>query len=159
MTAPGFAKGLRVTEADALALYHAETILQGGPVYPPGDPGGSGLAVCKAARQAGLIKSFTHAFGLEHAIGAIAKGPFLVGTDWYDEMFTPDAGHHVHLGGRVVGGHEYVCTGYDQRGAGRWRFLNSWGASWGMSGAFYMDTATFDQLLRQDGDVTVPSLV
>ena len=53
---------------DALALYSSATRLDSVPGhYPPDDTGSSGLAVAKAAKAAGYIRSYTHAFGLhEH---------------------------------------------------------------------------------------------
>ena len=79
--APEHAAGARLAnEANAKALYHEETVLQGGPEYPPDDPGGSGIGVCKAAVEMGLIASYTHGFGLEHAQGAIGVSPFIIGV-------------------------------------------------------------------------------
>ncbi len=112
--APEHPAGARLAgEGDAIALYHEETVLQGGPEYPPHDPGGSGLGVCKAAKEMGLIGSYTHGFGLEHAQGAIGVSPFIIGINWYQGMYTPD--HHgvVAISGPLEGGHEVLVYGYD----------------------------------------------
>lgn len=165
MTEPLVRPGRTLVEADAVALYHAATLLDDVPgAYPPDDTGSSGLAVAKAAQRAGYISAYQHAFGIDHARQAIGASPFIVGTDWYEAMFTPAADGTVAIGGEVAGGHEYLCLGVDVE-AGRWLFLNSWGPAWGVvapqagvegGGAFWMADATFARLLAADGDVTVP---
>lgn len=125
--------------------------------------GSSGLAVCKAARRVGLIGAYQHVFGLAHAREAILRGPFLVGTVWTDDMFTPDQAGFVYPAGRVVGGHEYLCVGY-YWDTDEWVFLNSWGKKWGVRdrmvhakhGVFYMQTRSFGYLLEQQGDIIQP---
>lgn len=165
-TSPERADELRLrTEANARALYHEETIVQGGPVYPPNDPGGSGVAVCTAAKKLGLIAGYTHAFGIDHAKGAISLSPFIAGTNWYQSMFTPDPNGLVSIdesqispetGKPVAGGHEYLVYGYDPA-TDLWSMRNSWGPHWGIHGAFKMTGATFARLLAEQGDVTVPA--
>src|SRR5204863_817942 len=49
-SAPDYKGGAALTEDDAVNLYKRETVLEGQPC-PPNDPGGSGLMVCKAAKQ------------------------------------------------------------------------------------------------------------
>lgn len=155
-TDPYWRSGVVVSNREALALYHLETVMQGGPVYPPSDPGGSGLWVCKAAIRMKFIRSYSWVFGIEHAIGAIYRSPFLVGTNWYENMFYPDSQGTVTISGEIAGGHEYLCLGYDPANGGRWMFLNSWGSGWGKGGVFYMSTGTFDRLLKERGDIVVP---
>jgi hypothetical protein len=145
-----------LTETDALALYGRATVLDGYPgTYPPDDTGSSGLAVAKAAREAGYITAYSHAFGLDHALAALMHGPLIVGTDWHEDMFTPDAHGFVRPTGAVAGGHEYVLLGVDPHHKVL-TFLNSWSASWGVHGRFRMTFADFDTLLREQGDVILP---
>jgi hypothetical protein len=148
---------VRATEKMALELYHEETMVQGGPVYPPADPGGSGLAVCQAAKAAGIITGYSHAFGIDHARASIQVGPMIAGSNWYESCFTPDPQGFVSIAGKVAGGHEYLVTGYDPS-SGVWSFLNSWGPSWGLRGVFHMTDSTFARLLAEQGDVTLPTL-
>jgi hypothetical protein len=50
------AAGRQFGENDAVSLYERETEFEGRP-YPPNDPGGFGLMVCRAAKQLGWISS------------------------------------------------------------------------------------------------------
>lgn len=122
------------------------------------DTGSSGLGVCQAAKAAGDIAGYTHAFGLDHALGALANGPVLFGTIWTENgMFKPDSNGFVHPSGSVVGGHEYLVFGANLRGQYLWA-LNSWGARWGLSGRFKIGFTDAATLLDQGGDVTQPVL-
>lgn len=162
-TDPGYTKGFRCSEKGAVKLYSLATSLDDVPgTYPPDDTGSSGLAVAKAAQQLGLIKSYTHAFGATHALGAIQVSPFIVGSSWTESMFTPDKDGLVIPAGQVKGGHEYLCVGYDADRAA-FAFQNSWGA-WGVpipqagvkAGGFFIQVSEFAALLSQQGDVTCP---
>jgi hypothetical protein len=155
MTAPLRKVGRTLKEADAVSIYSDATKIDGSPgTYPPNDTGSSGLAVAKVAKTRGLISAYTHAFGVDHAIGALQLAPFLFGTNWYQDMFTPDANGFVHPGGAVAGGHEILCIGDTGE---HLVFLNSWGARWGVKGKFYLSYADFAQLVAEQGDVVVPT--
>lgn len=153
------------TEKGAVTLYELETKNEGQP-YPPNDPGGSGLEVCKAAVQLGWISGYTHAFGIQHALAALVKLPAITGVSWYDSFDTPDKDGLVSIakGAQVRGGHEFVALRIiaEHELVG---FANSWGTAYGVpdpemglpdGGAFYMSFETWDALLQQQGDVTVP---
>jgi hypothetical protein len=148
--------GSVLKQQDALHLYEAETALEGKP-YPHEDPGGTGLMVCKAAKQMGLISSYKHAFGVQHALEALVIRPVITGVSWYTSFDTPDANGLVELapGASIRGGHEVVADGIDATNGLVW-FWNSWGPRWGAQGRFCMSYATWDELLKQQGDVTVP---
>lgn len=147
-------KGHTLNEGDAVNLYELETRLEGEP-YPPNDPGGSGLMVCKAGKQLGLLKSYRHAFGIDHALHALVLRPVIVGIDWYSSFDSPDANGVVKRSGFIRGGHEIVADqiDVDTQLVGFW---NSWGSNWGRGGRFYMPFAVLDALLQNYGDVTVP---
>ena len=155
-SAPDFHGGTPRTEKDAVSLYELETRLEGQP-YPPNDPGGSGLEVCKAAKQLGWISSYTHAFGVQQALLALVVRPVITGISWYTSFDTPDANGMVAIasGATVRGGHEIVADAIDAENKLVW-FWNSWGTSWGKGGRFCMSFDTWDQLLKERGDVTVP---
>jgi hypothetical protein len=155
-SAPNLNGGTPLDEHEAIRVYELETRLEGRP-YPPNDPGGSGLMVCKAAKQMGLISSYDHAFGIRHALEALVQRPVITGINWYDSFDHPDASGLVEIapGATVRGGHEVVADQIDAPNQLVW-FWNSWGPGWGVGGRFCMSFDTWDQLLQQNGDVTVP---
>ena len=145
-----------LTEADAVTLYERETADEGQP-YPQYDPGGSGLAVCKAARELGWLTRYAWAFSLDAGLRALVLRPFVLGCNWYDSMDTPDSNGLVTISANasVRGGHEIVAVQIITEGqlVGFW---NSWGPTWGAGGMFFMSYATLEQLLSEDGDIKVP---
>jgi hypothetical protein len=155
-SAPDNSAGRQFAETDAVSLYELETKLEGQP-YPPNDPGGSGLMVCKAAKQLGWISGYKHAFGVQHALRALTVRPVITGVSWYTSFDTPDANGLVAIapGATVRGGHEIVADGIDAPNQLVW-FWNSWGPSYGVGGRFCMSFDTWGLLLAQQGDVTVP---
>jgi hypothetical protein len=156
-SSPDFTGGTPRSENDAIQLYEAETRLEGQP-YPPNDPGGSGLEVCKAAQQLGWIMTYKHAFGVEHALLALVIRPVITGIGWYTSFDTPDATGLVVIASAatVRGGHEVVADQIDTGNQLVW-FWNSWGPNYGVGGRFCMSFDTWQQLLEQQGDVTVPT--
>lgn len=154
-TGPLHQDGARLlVESDAVRIYSRATQLDDAPgEYPPTDTGSNGLSVCRAAQEFGLIKSYAHAFTVDHALGALQLQPFLFGTHWYRDMFTPDADGFVHPGGELAGGHEICCVA----DSGSYlELLNSWGDEWGVEGRFRLTYADFEALMNDQGDVTVP---
>lgn len=148
-------------EGTAVQLYSRATVLDGiGGVYPPNDTGSSGLAVAKAGVEAGYFTEYRHAFGYQHFVGAIQLSPVIVGTSWFDGMFTPDADGYIWPTGKVAGGHEYAVLGWDgSSGPDKVTMLNSWSKSWGRNGRAYIRGDVFTELLADQGDVTVPVLL
>jgi hypothetical protein len=143
-----------LVEADAVAIYSAATRIDPSPgEYPPQDTGSNGLSVAKVAQKMGLIGSYTHAFGLDHAIGALQLSPLLLGIHWYQDMFTPDTQGFVHPGGTLAGGHEILAIADTGK---HLVILNSWGRTWGRQGTFLLSYDDFGALLADDGDVVVP---
>ena len=149
--------GAAFNETDAITLYELETKLEGKP-YPPNDPGGSGLMVCKAAVQLGMITSYQHAFGIQHALEALVERPVITGINWYSSFDKPDPQTglvKITAAATVRGGHEIVADGIDADNQLVW-FWNSWGTQFGVGGRFCMTFDTWDRLLQEQGDVTVP---
>lgn len=149
-------------EKFALELYHDETAAH--PrygVYPPRDPGGCGLWVAKALKARGLIKSYSHAFGIEHALLALVKAPCIFGVSWYSSFDHVDEQTglvEIAKSAFIAGGHEICATKIDAPNQLVW-FWQSWGA-WGYqkSGRFCMTFDTLDRLLQNQGDCTQFSL-
>ncbi len=149
---PGTALG----QAEALALYSAAEIIDGGSGLPSEDSGSSGLSACQAAKNAGLISGYTHCFSLMDVLDALQSTPLIIGVNWYGSMDSPDSSGLVTIspGGSVRGGHEILVRGIDV--TAQQIFLdNSWGTGWGQNGSFIMSWATLDRLLAEQGDGTV----
>ncbi|TDO18115.1 hypothetical protein EV580_1297 [Mycobacterium sp. BK086] len=146
-----------LTEADAVHIYSLATRLDGiaSNTYPPTDEGSSGLGAAKAGKKLGYFTGYRHCFGFDHFAAAVQLQPVIVGTNWYEAMFTPDIQGFVWPRGAVQGGHEYLCLGisYETKTL---TFLNSWGDGWGRDGRFFMTFATFTKLLAEQGDATAP---
>lgn len=142
-------------EDDAVRFYSRATQLdQWDGTYPPTDTGSSGLAVAKAVAEEGLISRYEHAFGLDHLLGALMLSPVLIGIEWDNEMFHPNADGFVHLSGGVAGGHEIVVHKVDV--VHKWVCcLNSWSDAWGLHGHFRMGFNILADRLARDGDCTV----
>lgn len=144
------------TQKDAYHLYAIETQQEGQP-WPPNDPGGSGLAVCKAAKSLKWITSYTHAFGIDQALRALVLRPVITGVSWMTSFDSPDSNGLVSIaaGATVRGGHEILADEIiaEHELVGFW---NSWGPSFGLGGRFYMSFSTWDTLLKEQGDVTIP---
>jgi hypothetical protein len=145
-----------LTEADAVALYSAATRLDHIPGhYPPDDTGSSGLAVCKAGKRLGYLSAYHWTFSWDGFLRAMQHAPVIVGTVWYQGMFTPDHYDFLVPSGGVAGGHEYLILGVDIENEFV-TMLNSWGPTWGSSGRARIRFADFRSLLADQGDVTVP---
>jgi hypothetical protein len=154
MTEPFWRKGRRLAERDAVRIYSRATHLdpyKG--VYPPDDTGSSGLAAMKAAQEMGYVKSYAHAFGLQHALKTLVLRPVVIGIWWYDGFDHPDKNGLVKKKGHIRGGHEFLVVGIDVESK-TVRACNSWGPKWGDGGYFSFSWDAFDLLLHQDGDVT-----
>lgn len=121
--------------------------------WEPDDTGSDGLTNAKVAKDRGWISGYQHATSLAACHEAIQRGPIMVGTMWFNGMFYPDSRGVVTLTGAGVGGHQYVGDEYDLTND-LWWFTNSWSESWGQRGRFAMSSATFQNLLNQQGDVT-----
>lgn len=149
---------LRLSEVDCVDLYEVATTIDPYPgSYPPDDTGSSGLAVAKAAKRKGWIDSYRHAFGLDHALRALALRPVITGVPWYEGFDNPDKNGIVKISGKVRGGHEFVVVGINVA-AKRVRAWNSWGDSYGDGGAFEFSWDDWDRLLHEQGDVTTVHL-
>lgn len=146
-----------VDEQQAIALYSRATQFDDyDGEYPPTDTGSDGLSVAKAAKEAGLISGYKHAFSLDAALTALQSGPVLTGVNWYSTFDDPADDGTISVGryARVRGGHEFVVDELDVERK-RVGFTNSWGPSWGVEGRAYMSWDTWERLLGEDGDVTV----
>lgn len=151
-----------LTHEDAVKLYSRATVLDGFPgQWPPDDTGSSGLAVAKAAKDAGYITAYHHAFGIDQALRALVLSPILIGIGWTESMFEVDGNGYIHPEGDDVGGHEIIGIAEDVKRQDI-VILNQWynsdGTPWGRNGRARMTFEAFDERLRNRGDVTVAVL-
>jgi hypothetical protein len=156
---------VRFNEALAVELYSLATKLDGFPgQYPPEDTGSSGLAVAKAARKLGFIKTFTWCYSTDALMRRLQHGPVIVGTVWLAGMMAVDSAGFVDVSGEEVGGHEYLIRGLHVDGD-RSHFVcdNSWSTGWGIptessphGGSFRLRVADWVTLRARQADVTVP---
>lgn len=152
-------KNLNITldEDFAVDVYSEATKIDPFPgEYPPEDTGSSGLSVAKVLNDKGLISGYTHALSFDDLLAALQERPVIAGTNFYNNMFNPDANGIVTVpdGDSLAGGHEYILDEVDM-GRSLIGATNSWGVGWGLSGRFYLPFDLVKRLLAEDGDVTV----
>jgi hypothetical protein len=123
--------------------------------YPGAYPfyeGTSVLAGAKVARSLGWIDSYRWAFGINDLLlGVGYNGPAVIGINWYEGMFYPDAKNFIHPTGQVAGGHCVLVNAVNVR-LQRLTIHNSWGGSWGKNGEVYISFTDMDRLLRESGE-------
>ena len=149
---PNVIKGL---ESEAVSFYSDATRLDGyDGTYPPTDTGSDGLSVAKAVLTARYISGYQHALNFTAAMTALQHNAVITGITWYEGMFNPDSKGNVKPTGDVAGGHEFCVDEIDMANS-RVGFTNSWGSSWGIGGRAYLSFSDWENLLKDDGDVTI----
>lgn len=150
-----------IDHATAVGLYYAAQGLDAwdGGAYPGADPfyeGTSVLAGAKAVQNAGYITEYRWAFGLEDLVlGLGYHGPAVLGIEWHDAMFDPDADGLLHVSGGVAGGHAILANGVSVRRR-LVRLHNSWGPGWGVNGEAFIGFDDLATLLAADGEACIP---
>lgn len=127
--------------------------------------GSSTLGLMKALKSKNLISDYVWATDAETLMAwVLNKGPVLVGTNWYNDMFTPDKDGFLEPAGDMVGGHEWCIIGGDRDrkckfdgSTGAFRMLNSWGPKWGDHGRAWVSMKTMDRLIKEDGEAVTAS--
>lgn len=146
-----------LTESTAVRIYEEARRLTGADTAKD-VPGSSALMACKASVRLGLISSYRHAFGIEHALEALTLQPVMSGFSWFSSFDHPDPSTglvSVADDAIIRGGHEVLANGIDLDRELVW-FCNSWGPEFGIDGRFCMTFETWARLLADQGDVTVP---
>lgn len=144
----------RVTSATALALYRRAQQLDewAGENYD----GTSVLGGMKAATEKQWYAEYRWAFGEADLCLAVGyKGPAVLGINWYDGMYEPNAQGIIQVSGTVLGGHAILCNGYNAK-TKLYRLHNSWGAAWGKNGECFLSKADMARLLAEDGEACIP---
>lgn len=128
------------------------------------DTGTSVLTGAKAMKAEGWCEEYRWAFSIDDVVKALCAsakdggGPVVIGIPWFDSMFeTRPSGLMEAPSGSIAGGHCLVLTGFHTRmslpGEKGHKTLvkgrNSWGASWGVRGDFYIDPENLQFLLQR----------
>jgi hypothetical protein len=147
-----------LTESAAVKIYEKAKHMAGTITVEDDIPGSSALMACKASVRLGLISSYRHAFGIEHALRSLTLQPVMTGFSWFSSFDHPDPSTglvSIADDATVRGGHEVLADGIDLDRELVW-FCNSWGPEYGVDGRFCMTFETWARLLAGRGDVTVP---
>lgn len=146
-------KGARQPAVDPLWIYaQAQNIDE----FPGVDYDGTTVrAAMKVLQSAGYIGEYHWAQTVDELAQAVLLlGPAVLGTSWWNSMFTPDRNGFVTCSGPIVGGHAWVANGVDLD-ARFFRCKNSWGRDWGSRGHFFVSFDTMAQLLAKDGEACI----
>lgn len=149
----------------ALGLYkQAKTLDE----FPGEDYSGTSvLAGAKAIQSLGFMTGYRWAFGIDDVIDAlVTQGPVVLGIPWYDSMYSTRPSGLMEVGGKIVGGHCILATGYNPKA--RFfsegitntfevvRLRNSWGPDYGKGGDGYIKVEDLAALLKNDGEACIP---
>lgn len=127
--------------------------------YPDGDSRLESGTTVRAGAQAVVefhkMQGYSWAFDLATTSQWLrSKGPVVIGVNWYDSMYEPDAQGVIRIrpGARVSGGH-CVCLRGDDMNKGMARGIQSWG-KWGpLLGDFFIPHEDLERLIHEGGDV------
>ena len=124
--------------------------------WPGEDYDGTSVrAGAKVLAEMGFIASYLWAQGaVEVRDWILQRGPVVVGTAWFESMFTPDDRGYLNIAGSLAGGHAYLVRGYS-RFRNAFRCTNSWSEAWGQRGEFWLRYADLDWLIAQHGEACV----
>lgn len=114
------------------------------------------LSCVKQLTNLGFYSEYRWAFSLDDLVLALGyKGPAVLGVNWYEGMFYPDAKGLIKITGQVAGGHAILANGVSipQRLV---RLHNSWGPGWGINGEAFIGFDDLARLLSENGDACIP---
>lgn len=121
--------------------------------WPGEDYDGTSVrAAAKVLMGWGRLKSYVWAADARDVRDfLITTGTVIMGTNWYQNMFSPTSTGLLRCTGSLAGGHAYLLVGYD---AGRnwFRMVNSWGAGWGQGGQAWIAFRDLDKLIARQGE-------
>lgn len=145
-----------ITNATARQVYRKAQTLD--PWPGESYEGTSVLAGIKAVQllHPGKILEYRWCFDLQDVLRTISfLGPVVLGINWYEGMFTPDAANLIAPTGELLGGHAILATGVSVPNK-TVRLHNSWGPDWGIHGACLITWKDLEFLLSQNGEACVP---
>lgn len=123
--------------------------------YPGAAPrydGTSVLSGVKTAAALGHYGEYRWAFSEpEMALGVGHLGPAILGINWYEGMYRPNAEGYLKPTGDKVGGHCLLVIGISAA-YGYYVVYNSWGPAWGKNGTAKISRADMVRLLAENGE-------
>jgi hypothetical protein len=140
----------KFTNADGDAIYYACKVVDG---EPKAEDGSDSRSLCKVLKAKGRLGAYAFASHVQDVVDFVSlHGPVGTGTDWMNDMFTPDANGYLNPTGGVAGGHEWLIVGYSAAGYGTvkepsFEMQNSWGKSWAKDGRAYITVSNYETLL------------
>lgn len=117
--------------------------------------GTSVLAGAKIVTADGFYDEYRWGETEDDMARALAVGPVVIGVDWHNDMFEPDANGFIHPTGGVAGGHCILVKGINVE-SGYYIVHNSWGEGWGDHGTAKITRTDMAFLLRNQGEVCLP---
>lgn len=149
-----------------------------GGAYPDAEEFYEGTSVLSGAqllRSRGFYSGYYWALTAKDiAVGVAYKGPAVLGLDWHEGMFNPDANGFINDTGPIYGGHCVIAMGVTIKYKYRYAFWrtrtwddvdwensyitikNSWGPGWGNNGTAKMRLSTLAGLLSRNGEACFP---
>lgn len=124
--------------------------------------GTSVLAGAKASANMGTVREYRWAFSMDDLIDSvIAKGPVVIGLNWYSGMYNAPNGV-LKRSGTLVGGHALLVVGFNLAstkipGKSTLIIQNSWGKTWGINGLAEITVEDLSALLKEQGEACVPT--
>lgn len=144
-----------VTEDKALMIYRTAQSLDG---ISGIHEGSTVIAGAKAVQQLWpeVYKIYSWCLGLADVLSTLSHlGPVVLGINWTDSMFTPNAKGFIVPTGSFIGGHCLEAIGIDV--PNQYVILhNSWSKTWGLNGNCKISWKDLDYLLRQGGEALYP---
>lgn len=136
---------------DGHKIYYEAKVIDGEPKAEDGSNVRSGAAAMKDRKRVAA-----YAFARTIAIAALwvkTHGTVVLGTDWTQDMFYPDADGIIHPTGGVVGGHCYAWIGVVTINGQEYAvILNSWNETWGKNGRAYILLTELEELFASNGE-------
>lgn len=126
--------------------------------FPLPHDGTTVRAAMQVMAREGRISEYVWATALDDVVRwVLLKGPVVIGTAWYFDMFAPNRYGRVSLTGAYVGGHSTLITGVNSTHRMA-RVRNSWGSGWGQNGNFWLSFFDLNRLLFTEGGEAATAL-
>jgi len=143
----------------AMEIYRKGQAVDEWPGAEPAYYGTSVRAGFKVLKSLGFVESYRWAYDLDTVVDhVLTVGPVVLGTSFFEDMFTPDKQGFMHVGGRMAGGHAYVLKGVSRTrkcpdgSVGCGRIINSWSSKWAQNGMAWISFKDLAALIADQGE-------